>query len=172
MGLFLEKGFRATTMENIVSRVTLSKGGVYRLYPSTEAILQDLILEGMRLRNQFYADQAEQYQHLTLKDVIRMVVESLLVQEEFSRIYVEFLWEKQRSPSLEALYQQICQVSMEETKTLIRSCGAEELLLADEGCLERLTDLMNTAILGIRVLGLDFAGNREKITEAIFQMMQ
>ena len=173
MTLFLQKGFRATTMENIVSRVSLSKGGVYRLYGSTEAILEDLILEGMRLRNAYYAEEIQKLSRkdLTLRKIVTVVADSLLIHEDFSRVYVEFLWEKQRSPRLEALYRHICQVSVEETTELILSCGAEKILLEDESRIGKLTDLMNTAILGIRVLGLDPAEFRDKITDTVLNLL-
>ncbi len=39
---FLEKGYRFTTMEDIVAQTTLSKGGVYRYYSGTREILLTL----------------------------------------------------------------------------------------------------------------------------------
>ena len=43
---FLAKGFQATTMEDIVKAVGMSKGGIYHYYQSTIAILHDLMLDG------------------------------------------------------------------------------------------------------------------------------
>ena len=171
--LFLQKGFRATTMENIVSQVTLSKGGVYRLYGSTEEILMDLILEGMRLRNQYYMTRVGQLQGKKpeTEDIISMIWDSLLIHEDVSRLYVEFLWEKQHSEKLEALYEEICRVSIQETSEMIRACGAGELLLSDPQKLQDLTDLMNGAILSIRVLNLDGRESREKLTKIMMDIL-
>ena len=175
--LFREKGFAATTMENIVEQVTLSKGGVYRLYPSTSSILEDLMLEGMHLRNNFYAQRVEEElaagRALTLPFLVELIGDSLLLYPEFSAVYVEFLWEKQRNPELEALYQQLCATTVRETTELIRRCGAQELLLADESMLRRLTELMNAAILSLQVLDLRQVAEEKKhqICRAMIQIL-
>ena len=172
--LFREKGFAATTMENIVQQVSLSKGGVYRIYPSTAAVLEDLMLEGMRLRNAYYAQRVRSLPAggLTREALVEMIVDSLLLYPEFSEVYVEFLWEKRRNPDLQALYERICRTTLEETKALIFSCGAE--LLLPEGTLERLTELMNAGVLSLQVLGLrdTFLDSREKIIRAVLSLLQ
>ena len=168
LALFTEKGFGATTMENIVQRVSLSKGGVYRLYPSTQAILTDLILEGMHLRNAFYEDRVRQETGrgtgLSLHALVEMIADSLLLYPEISGIYVEFLLEKRRNTQLEQLYQQISRRSLEETRALIQAFGAEDLLM-NAGRLKKLEDLMNGSILAIQVLGLsqDFLRDRGRM---------
>lgn len=48
--LFLKKGFRNTTMEDVVKATSLSKGGVYQYYKSTKAILFDLMQRGNHFR--------------------------------------------------------------------------------------------------------------------------
>ena len=177
MKLFRQKGFGATTMENIVDSVSLSKGGVYRLYPSTTAILQDLILRGMHLRNEYYSSQVgrhiESGEKMDLRMLVEIVTDSLLLYPEYAEIYVEFLWEKQRNTALQLLYQQICKASVEETVELIRQVGAQELLLLRTDRLQQMTDLMNSAILSMYTLGLQeqFGQRREKITEAILCLL-
>ena len=175
--LFREKGFSATTMENIVKRVSLSKGGVYRLYPSTAAILSDLMLEGMRLRNAYYEARVRQEtaegRPLTLSFLVEMIGDSLTIYPEFSSTYVEFLWEKRRNPELETVYRQVCAASMAETSELIRRYGADSLLSADPDTLERLTELMNATVLSLHVLGLEkpFSAHRAELCEAVVRLL-
>ena len=175
--LFREKGFAATTMENIVQAVSLSKGGVYRIYPSTAAILSDLMLCGMRLRNAYYEKRTRaiitQGHDLTLELLVEMVADSLLLYPDFSAVYVEFLWEKQRNQELEALYQQICATTVEETQALMLRYEAD-LLLPGEDTLRRLTDLMNAAALSLQVLGLqaDFEQKKPMFCAALVDLLQ
>ena len=177
LALFCEKGFAATTMENIVERVSLSKGGVYRLYPSTLAILQDLMLEGMRLRNAYYEQctrsRIEAGGPLTLAFLVEMIGDSLLLYPAFSAVYVEFLWEKQRSVPLEALYQQICAESVQETAALMQRYGADKLLTG-HASLRTLTELMNAAVLSLRVLHLQdfFAAHKAEICASITRTLE
>ena len=175
--LFREKGFAATTMENIVEQVSLSKGGVYRLYASTDQILGDLILRGMRLRNAWYEQRVQQEiengSKITLQFLVEMVGDSLLLYPEFSAVYVEFLWEKRRNPKLEELYREICDTTIQETAALISRYGAEDLLLSEPETLERLTELMNAASISLHVLNLRdfFTEDRERINRAMMQIL-
>ncbi len=43
LGLFIEKGFAATRVEDIARRAGLSKGAVYLYFPSKEALLEGLV---------------------------------------------------------------------------------------------------------------------------------
>lgn len=157
LDIFCRKGFSAATMENIVAEVSLSKGGVYRLYPGTAAILSDLMIRGMRLRNDFYRERAEALHKagkpLTMEFLVEIIVESLLKYEKFSLLYGEFLIEKRRNPELAGLYDQIYGESLRETLALIKDCGAEALLLKP-GLLKKLTDVMDSVTLSVSVLGL------------------
>lgn len=47
---FVEKGFEACTMEDIIAKTSLSKGGFYYYYKNTVDILHDLMSEGIRYR--------------------------------------------------------------------------------------------------------------------------
>ena len=164
-------------MENIVQKVSLSKGGVYRLYPSTTEILKDLMIEGMRLRNAFYEQQVQQRiaagQPLTLAFLVEMICDSLLLYPDFSAVYVEFLWEKQRSSDLQQAYQQICAESIQETLALMQRYGADRLLQG-HASLETLTELMNAAILSLRILNLQefFAAHKADICAAITRTLE
>lgn len=176
MELFRIKGFAATTMENIVQQVSLSKGGVYRIYPSTSAILGDLILSGMHLRNAYYEQRIVQEQtagnSLTPELLVRIIAESLLMYPQISSIYVEFLWEKQRNAQLESLYQQICDTTVRETTELIKKYGAGSILLADDSTLRRLTDAMNGAILSLHVLNLRKSISPDSLSPIIMNILQ
>ena len=48
--IFLEKGFRYTTMEDVVKNTSLSKGGVYQYYKTTKAMLFDIMQDGNYFR--------------------------------------------------------------------------------------------------------------------------
>ena len=174
--LFNEKGFKATTMENIVAEVSLSKGGVYRIYPSTSAILGDLMIRGMHLRNAFYEERVKELtaskKKIDLEALVTMTGESLLLYPEFSKVYVEFLIEKKRDEALGRLYDEVCARAFADTAELIEKCGADIKISQDS--LKEITEIMNTAILGIHVLGLEdfFKLNKEKLCRAVLCILE
>lgn len=155
INLFLEKGFCATTMENIIERVSLSKGGVYRIYPSTIEILSDIMRNGMSMRNQYYKDQVEALREkgrIDVNTIIDIIYEGMFLYPEIATLYVEFLIEKRRNNKLELLYQEICQETKTQTWTLIQQVAPTALSFFNEHSFEALTYLMNTFILGMIVL--------------------
>ena len=176
--LFNEKGFAATTMENIIQKVSLSKGGVYRIYPSTSAILSDLMIKGMHLRNRYYEERVkkelEEGKELSLDFLVEMIVDSLLLYPKISSVYAEFLWEKRRKEELEVLYQKICSETVKETKELICQCGAERFFFADDQTLVRLTEIMNASVLSMHTLNLKefFMKNKKQLCRAILDILK
>lgn len=166
--LFIEKGFANTTMENIVANVSLSKGGVYRIYGSTLDILKDLIIAGMHLRNEFYQERIRSKQLISLDYAIETIVESLFLYPDISKLYVEFLWEKQRNAELESLYQEICKQSIIDTTFLLKLYDIE----IDEKKLEDVTNFMNATILSLHTLHLfdELKEHKDKLCQIIRRM--
>ena len=93
--LFLTKGFRYTTMEDVVKNTTLSKGGVYQYYKTTKAILFDIMQNG----NYFRYEKNEQImQALTDKTSPAEIVTQFFMAKLFDelpekRLYLMFLAE-------------------------------------------------------------------------------
>ena len=166
--LFIEKGFAKTTMENIVANVSLSKGGVYRIYGSTLDILKDLIIAGMHLRNEFYQEKINGQQSIDLDYIIETIVESLFLYPDISKLYVEFLWEKQRNAELESLYQEICKQSIIDPTFLLKLYDIE----IDEKKLEDVTNFMNATILSLHTLHLfdELKEHKDKLCQIIRRM--
>ncbi len=47
MSLFLERGYEATRMDDVAARAGISKGAVYRYFPSKQALLEGLVTRGL-----------------------------------------------------------------------------------------------------------------------------
>ena len=44
--VFIKKGYRYSTMEDVIANTSLSKGGVYQYYKNTKSIMFDIMKEG------------------------------------------------------------------------------------------------------------------------------
>lgn len=172
--LFNDKGFSATTMENIIEAVSLSKGGVYRIYPSTSLILSDLMIDGMHLRNAYYVTCANEMmankQVVNLEMIVDMIIDSLLIHPEYSKIYVEFLWEKKRNATLQSLYLEVCERSLDDTLKMINELNIK----ISKETLSTLTELMNAAILALHILDLndDFIKHKPLISKMMIDLLK
>ncbi len=113
--LFLEKGFRSTTMEDVVKKVGMSKGGVYRHYKNTSQMLYDLMLDGNEHRYQLIEKYIAEHPGLPLEDlVVEISVLKLLDQNEYKSLYAIFLLEAEKNFQLKELQQRIMKESKEE----------------------------------------------------------
>lgn len=105
---FIAKGFTETTMEDVISKTTMSKGGVYHYYKNTIDILYDLMIQGnmyrMQMMKQVLNDQITDDYIPMMADII---LDKMLDDNPFIPIYVMFLIEAKRNPSLKALYNQL-----------------------------------------------------------------
>jgi len=107
--VFLEKGFRYTTMEDVVKNTTLSKGGVYQYYKTTKAILFDIMQNG----NYFRYERTEKImQEAADTESLAEVVTDACMAKLFDelpekKLYLMFLAEIPYDRDYETLYFQL-----------------------------------------------------------------
>lgn len=92
---FLKKGYRNTTMEDIVASTTLSKGGVYRYFKSTKEIMLSLMYEGnilSRERLRVLFDKADEHADVCAL-FSQAVIEKLFAENPLKRLYLMFVTE-------------------------------------------------------------------------------
>lgn len=87
---FLEKGFQNTTMEDVIEKVSLSKGGVYYYYGSTYEMIYDFMKLGIKYRGE--KNKTIDTSKLTSLDAItEIMMERIYDENEFKSIYAIFL---------------------------------------------------------------------------------
>ncbi|MDO5714700.1 MAG: TetR/AcrR family transcriptional regulator, partial [Tissierellia bacterium] len=83
--VFLEKGFKNTTMEDVIAEVGMSKGGVYYYYKSTVDMLIDLCFIGQEVREKINVDFLKSHSEMTQEDIL---VELTLIKMFQSNDYI------------------------------------------------------------------------------------
>ena len=107
--VFLTKGFRYTTMEDVVKNTTLSKGGVYQYYKTTKAILFDIMQNGNYFRYERTEKIVQESENTeSLAEVITQACMAKLFDElPEKKLYLMFLAEIPYDRDYEALYFQL-----------------------------------------------------------------
>ena len=125
---FLEKGYRNTTMEDVIARTSLSKGGFYHYFQSTEQILIALM--------ERETEDAIAWQFADLKGasadtfaerLAQVMIKRILRENPGKDLFAMFVLEMVYTPSLWERYRAIEMDSMEEIR---RRYGDEIPLLA------------------------------------------
>lgn len=104
--VFLKKGYRYATMEDIISETSLSKGGVYQYYKSTKSIMFDIMSDG----NYFRYSRTEEIikQYADTNDICEIITQAMLLKlyEKLpeKKLYVMFLSEIMYDKETEELF--------------------------------------------------------------------
>lgn len=144
---FLEKGFQNTTMEDVIEKVSLSKGGVYYYYGSTYEMIYDFMKLGIKYRGE--KNKTIDTSKLTSLDAItEMMMERIYDENEFKSIYAIFLKLQNEDKRLCEMFE-----NLKETNTEILSSAFDpndklSSIFKDEF----LVTFVNTLILGYESL--------------------
>lgn len=148
--LFLEKGFRATTMEDIMRTSGLSKGGLYHHYHSTTEILYDLMMLGNDKRFEISEDFMKNHTEISREEMIlEITLSKILDQNEYKSLYAILLMEARKDERLQELLIKLNEDSQQEFLQFLKKNQLEELsCFLDEEFLA----FMNSMILAMEVL--------------------
>lgn len=165
--VFIENGFAATTMEDIIVETSLSKGGFYYYYNNTVDILHDLMREGMAYRMAKMNEFMETYQGgLDRAALAEMLVDKMLDESELMSVYVIYLQALKNNEELRTLYPVLVEESFALAHREIKNAhvGAFDCFGTDF-----MMFFMNTIMLGCEILGAreNFIKNRDFFVSAV-----
>ena len=161
---FLDKGFQNTTMEDVIEKVSLSKGGVYYHYGSTYEMIYDFMKLGIKYRGE--KNKTIDTSKLTTLDAItETMMERIYDENEFKSIYAIFLKLQNEDKRLCEMFE-----NLKETNTEILSFTFplnDKLSSIFED--EFLVTFVNTLILGYESLNQKeiFIENKETIKKIL-----
>ncbi|MDO4594612.1 MAG: TetR/AcrR family transcriptional regulator [Tissierellia bacterium] len=163
--VFLKKGFVNTTMEDVIAETSLSKGGFYHYFKSTNDILYELMAKGIQQRNEKIEEKLDQLDYDHLNDFIaHRITEKILDNNDKSKIYVEFLLAKKEDLKLEELYKRLQKKTKEEILKYFRRIPE---YLKDQKKSIFICEYVNSLIIGNRLLEGGFSANYEIIRKNI-----
>ena len=146
---FLNKGFQLTTMEDVITEVGMSRGGVYHHYASTNEMLKDLMLDGNDYRNnlinEYLKNNRGKDKYQQMGDIL---VDKSLADTDLMRLYTLLLQAKSYSEDLEVLYQELKFNTTNELRLIAKQLGIKTDIFKDDF----LVNYINAMILSSEVL--------------------
>lgn len=144
---FLEKGFQNTTMEDVIEKVSLSKGGVYYHYGSTYEMIYDFMKLGIKYRGE--KNKTIDTSKLTTLDAItEMMMERIYDENEYKSIYAIFLKLQNEDKRLCEMFENLKETNTEILSSAFDSNDKLSSIFEDEF----LVTFVNTLILGYESL--------------------
>lgn len=114
--VFFKKGYRNTTMEDIVAATSLSKGGVYQYYKSTKSVMFDIMQNGnffRHSRTQEIIKEGLEAQTDIFEIITRVLEAKLFDRVREKKLYLMFLSEMPYDKETEALHRKLEKQSFE-----------------------------------------------------------
>ena len=170
--VFLKKGFRNTTMEDVIDEVQMSKGGVYHYYKSTWEMLHDLLMDGNQYRIDLAGDFAKLHRMRNpLEVLVEAIVQKITDENEYKSIYAMFLIEAKENPELARLEKQLKADSMNQVREVFIENNMEEYL---ELINEDLVIFLDSFIVAGELLHLheDYQRNKSFIKDCVLQWVE
>lgn len=154
--VFLTYGLQQATMEAIIAKTSLSKGGVYHYYTHIYDILYDLMIDGNESRIEIMKsflkkhplpdDSSERITFMT-----KLLLDKVMTDDPLSKIYVMFVLGAQTDPELLTRYERLVAECLIDLKDFFRTqCHATKQYLS---CLHGMTHLINMFICSNHFLG-------------------
>ncbi|MGZ7270107.1 TetR/AcrR family transcriptional regulator [Streptococcus pyogenes] len=146
---FLNKGFQLTTMEDVITEVGMSRGGVYHHYGNTNEMFKDLMLDGNDYRNnlinEYLKNNRGKDKYQQMGDIL---VDKSLADTELMRLYTLLLQAKKYNQDLEKLYQELKLNTTNELSLIAKQLGIKADIFGDGF----LVNYINAMILSSEVL--------------------
>lgn len=146
---FLNKGFQLTTMEDVITEVGMSRGGVYHHYGNTNEMFKDLMLDGNDYRNnlinEYLKNNRGKDKYQQMGDIL---VDKSLADTELMRLYTLLLQAKKYNQDLEKLYQELKLNTTNELSLIAKQLGIKADIFGDGF----LVNNINAMILSSEVL--------------------
>ncbi|QXW65897.1 TetR/AcrR family transcriptional regulator [Streptobacillus moniliformis] len=148
--IIIIKGLENTTMEDIISETTLSRGGVYHYYKSVVDIFKDIMFSGIEYRNKIIKSHLNEIDNLSNNEFIaKQLVDKVIDKNPYTPLYVEFLICKKRIPELNNIMDELQERTKEKLNTIFNN---DSNWIYDSDTFLFINDFINTLILASDIL--------------------
>ena len=144
----------------------LSRGGLYHYYSSTHEIMYDLMSDGSKYRDKIIRQTLKVEDKPNIHSLVEVLIDKMLVGNEYTSIYVMFLCELEHDNELKVLYEEIKSKSISSVKKTFSSFGYETL---DDEVFEFIINVINGSLLACELLGArpNLTENKEHISQML-----
>ncbi|CAM3060499.1 TetR/AcrR family transcriptional regulator [Streptobacillus ratti] len=166
------KGLENTTMEDIISETTLSRGGVYHYYKSVIDIFKDIMIFGIEYRSEIIKSHLNERNNLSNNQFIaKQIVDKIIDENPYMPLYVEFLVSKKRIPELNNIMIELQERTKESLKTIFDD---DSDMLFEPNSFLFVNDFINALIVASDILEAreNFKKNRDLLEKMFIYILE
>ncbi len=144
--LISKKGYRNTSVQDIVDKINYSKGGFYNCYSSKKALFEEIINDGMDNRFKKLKRYDEIKDKVDRKDfIIDALLDKMLDYNIYKKVYVSLVFEMNNSKDLLEIHRKYYEDMLREFINFCKKEGFEEYIKLSN---EQFAIFINSIIIG------------------------
>ncbi len=106
--LITEKGFGKTSVQEIIDRASISKGGFYHYYSNKEELFKEILEDTMQYRKNLILDYRDQHKDMARRElVVELLLDKMLDYNRYKKMFVTLLNEMSNDAKLFQLYNEL-----------------------------------------------------------------
>ena len=155
-------------MEDVITEIGMSRGGVYHHYASTNEMLKDLMLDGNNYRNSLISEYLKNNQGKDkYQQMGEILVDKSLADTDLMKLYALLLQAKNYNDDLEKLYRELKRKTTDELTLIAKQLGIKANIFRDGF----LVNYINGLIVSSEVLGArkSYSKHKKYIKETVIQ---
>lgn len=171
--VFLERGIHNATMEEIIKRTSLSKGGVYHYYSNIYDILFDIMISANKYRIELMGKWMDDNQLLPQKPLnpeilAHMLTDKVLYSVPQAKLYALMLIGAGTDDKLRELYHKLLESCRKDLENFFAPYHTTEL--GNDWSFQGFTHIINMFIVSVQLLGAGdyLQAERDKVYAMIY----
>ncbi len=152
LSLIQTKGYRYTSVKDIVDKAGTSKGGFYHCYSSKAQLYQEIVEDGCHYRYEKMMDYKKANENLDKKTLlVEMLLDKILSYNEYKKPYSKLLMEMGTDKDLFDFYQKNTKVARNMFIEFCKNEGFDEGVILNN---EEYEVFVNSLIVGVDIFNV------------------
>ncbi len=127
--LINEKGFSNTSVQDIIDKAGISKGGFYHYYSNKEALFREILEDTVEYRKAVMLDYRNTHSDMPRSELLlEMLLDKILDYNNYKKMFVKLVSEMPNNPKLMALYEELDNSMVEDFVKFCKEEGFEEYI--------------------------------------------
>ncbi len=127
--LIIDKGFANTSVQDIINKVGISKGGFYHYYNNKEQLFKEILEDTIEHRKVKMIDYRNSNKDMTRSELLlEILLDKILDYNNYKKMFVKLVVEMPNNPKLIELYNDLDNNLVEDFVKFCREEGFEEYI--------------------------------------------
>ncbi len=127
--LITEKGFGNTSVQDIIDRTNISKGGFYHYYANKEELFKEILEDALQYRKTVLTDYRDKNKGMPRKElIVELLLDKILDYNRYKKMFVKLITEMSNDIKIMQLYNSLDNDLTEDFMDFFKKEGFDEFI--------------------------------------------